>query len=54
MFFISLYVSYIINLLHKFEVALTWDSKTLLIPSLLPMDESVAVNHIKVKVRLLI
>lgn len=28
------------NLLNKFEVALTWDSRTLLIPSLLPADET--------------
>ncbi|XP_003373529.1 putative kinase domain protein [Trichinella spiralis] len=28
--------SYALNLLQKFEVALTWDNKTLLIPSLLP------------------
>lgn len=28
--------AYIVNLLNKFEVALTWDSRTLLIPSLLP------------------
>uniref|UniRef100_T1IVJ9 non-specific serine/threonine protein kinase n=1 Tax=Strigamia maritima TaxID=126957 RepID=T1IVJ9_STRMM len=31
--------SYIVNLLNKFEVALTWDSRTLLIPSLLPTEE---------------
>ncbi|RWS17099.1 Leucine-rich repeat serine/threonine-protein kinase 1-like protein [Dinothrombium tinctorium] len=30
---------YIVNLLNKFEVALTWDSRTLLIPSLLPKEE---------------
>ena len=30
--------SYIINLLNKFEVGLTWDSRTLLIPSLLPTE----------------
>ncbi len=30
--------SYIVNLLNKFEVALTWDSRTLLIPSLLPTE----------------
>lgn len=28
--------SYILNLIQKFEVALTWDNRTLLIPSLLP------------------
>lgn len=32
--------SYIVNLLNKFEVALTWDSRTLLIPSLLPTEKS--------------
>ena len=30
--------SYIVNLLNKFEVALTWDGRTLLIPSLLPTE----------------
>ncbi|XP_030762504.1 leucine-rich repeat serine/threonine-protein kinase 1 isoform X2 [Sitophilus oryzae] len=30
---------YVVNLLNKFEVALTWDSRTLLIPSLLPSEE---------------
>ena len=30
--------SYIVNLLNKFEVGLTWDSRTLLIPSLLPTE----------------
>lgn len=30
---------YIVNLLNKFEVALTWDNRTLLIPSLLPTEE---------------
>ncbi len=28
--------NYILNLLQKFEVAMTWDNKHLLIPSLLP------------------
>ncbi|XP_017772148.1 PREDICTED: leucine-rich repeat serine/threonine-protein kinase 1 isoform X5 [Nicrophorus vespilloides] len=32
---------YIVNLLNKFEVALTWDSRTLLIPSLLPSEEEI-------------
>lgn len=32
---------YIVNLLNKFEVALTWDSRTLLIPSLLPSEDDV-------------
>ncbi|XP_055923849.1 leucine-rich repeat serine/threonine-protein kinase 1 isoform X2 [Eupeodes corollae] len=36
--------SYIVNLLNKFEVALTWDSRTLLIPSLLPLNEDVNPN----------
>lgn len=31
--------SYIVSLLNKFEVALTWDARTLLIPSLLPTEE---------------
>jgi Leucine-rich repeat (LRR) protein len=31
--------TYIVNLLNKFEVALTWDSRTLLIPSLLPTEK---------------
>lgn len=31
--------SYIVSLLNKFEVALTWDSRTLLIPSLLPTEQ---------------
>lgn len=43
--------SYIVNLLNKFEVALTWDSRTLLIPSLLPISEK---DCSSVKVRLLI
>lgn len=30
---------YIVSLLNKFEVALTWDARTLLIPSLLPAEE---------------
>lgn len=31
--------SYVVSLLNKFEVALTWDSRTLLIPSLLPSED---------------
>ncbi len=31
--------AYVVNLLNKFEVALTWDSRTLLIPSLLPTED---------------
>ena len=30
--------SYIVNLINKFEVGLTWDSRTLLIPCLLPTE----------------
>ncbi|CAG0901859.1 unnamed protein product, partial [Darwinula stevensoni] len=30
--------NYLVNLLNKFEVALTWDSRSLLIPSLLPSE----------------
>lgn len=33
---------YIVNLLNKFEVALTWDSRSLLIPSLLPSEEDMS------------
>ncbi|KAB7496364.1 Leucine-rich repeat serine/threonine-protein kinase 1 [Armadillidium nasatum] len=33
--------SYIVSLLNKFEVALTWDNRTLLIPSLLPSEDQV-------------
>ncbi|KAJ4452048.1 hypothetical protein ANN_03564 [Periplaneta americana] len=44
---------YIVNLLNKFEVALTWDSRTLLIPSLLPSEETMRAAHtqlVRVKV----
>ena len=34
----SYYCSYFVSLLNKFEVALSWDSRTLLIPSLLPTE----------------
>ncbi|XP_050296551.1 leucine-rich repeat serine/threonine-protein kinase 1 isoform X5 [Anthonomus grandis grandis] len=34
---------YVVNLLNKFEVALTWDSRTLLIPSLLPSEEDMII-----------
>lgn len=37
--------SYIVSLLNKFEVALTWDSRTLLIPSLLPVQEAAVYNE---------
>jgi len=40
----SVYFSYIVSLLNKFEVALTWDSRTLLIPSLLPLQEAATPN----------
>ncbi|CAB3385193.1 Hypothetical predicted protein [Cloeon dipterum] len=36
---------YIVNLLNKFEVALTWDSRTLLIPSLLLSEEQMRGPH---------
>lgn len=38
--------TYVVNLLNKFEVALTWDNRTLLIPSLLPSEEEIA--HIRI------
>lgn len=44
---------YIVSLLNKFEVALTWDSRTLLIPSLLPCEEDLqlpSTNPVRVKV----
>lgn len=41
---------YILSLLNKFEVALTWDYRTLLIPSLLPLTENEPDNMIALKV----
>lgn len=42
---------YIVSLLNKFEVALTWDARTLLIPSLLPTEEeSLSGKAVTVKV----
>ena len=44
---------YIVSLLNKFEVALTWDSRTLLIPSLLPCEDDLqlpSTNSVRVKV----
>ncbi len=48
--------SYIVNLLNKFEVALTWDSRTLLIPSLLPTEQQMRTSlapdaRVKIAVR---
>lgn len=43
--------SYIVTLLNKFEVALSWDSRTLLIPSLLP-DVEKSQNEVVIKVTL--
>ncbi|KAF7489736.1 Leucine-rich repeat serine/threonine-protein kinase 1 [Sarcoptes scabiei] len=37
--------SYLINLLNKFELAITWDNRTLLIPSLLPTEEQIYTGH---------
>ncbi|XP_043263337.1 leucine-rich repeat serine/threonine-protein kinase 1 [Colletes gigas] len=36
---------YIVSLLNKFEVAMTWDYRTLLIPSLLPTEEDILINN---------
>ncbi len=36
--------SYIIDLLSKFEVALMWDDRNLLIPSLLPTEQDLRVG----------
>lgn len=44
-FYFYFFFSYIVSLLNKFEVALTWDSRTLLIPSLLPLQEAAAYNE---------
>ncbi|KMQ95071.1 leucine-rich repeat serine threonine-protein kinase 1-like protein [Lasius niger] len=41
---------YIVSLLNKFEVALTWDCRTLLIPSLLPTEEDILRNNQIIKV----
>lgn len=38
---------YIVNLLNKFEVALTWDSRSLLIPSLLPSEDDMVSQRIQ-------
>ncbi|XP_054259390.1 leucine-rich repeat serine/threonine-protein kinase 1-like [Macrosteles quadrilineatus] len=43
---------YIVNLLNKFEVALTWDNRTLLIPSLLPAEQDVSNHTAGVKVKI--
>ena len=46
--------SYIVSLLNKFEVALTWDNCSLLIPSLLPSEEDFNTpfsSAVRVKVR---
>ncbi|XP_011493971.1 PREDICTED: leucine-rich repeat serine/threonine-protein kinase 1 [Ceratosolen solmsi marchali] len=41
---------YIVSLLNKFEVALTWDYRTLLIPSLLPTEEDLLRSNIIIKI----
>ncbi|XP_012258936.2 leucine-rich repeat serine/threonine-protein kinase 1 [Athalia rosae] len=41
---------YIVSLLNKFEVALTWDYRTLLIPSLLPTEDDILRNNQVVKI----
>lgn len=47
--------AYVVNLLNKFEVALTWDSRTILIPSLLPTEDQTAYglpgSDVRVKVK---
>lgn len=46
--------NYVVNLLNKFEVALTWDSRTLLIPSLLPSEEETTharITSVKIPLR---
>ncbi|KAH0560147.1 leucine-rich repeat serine/threonine-protein kinase 1 [Cotesia glomerata] len=41
---------YIVSLLNKFEVALTWDYRTLLIPTLLPTEEDILRNNQLIKI----
>lgn len=41
---------YIVHLLNKFEVALTWDNRTLLIPSLLPTEDDIYTPPVRVKI----
>ncbi|KAF6207493.1 hypothetical protein GE061_015939 [Apolygus lucorum] len=41
---------YIVHLLNKFEVALTWDNRTLLIPSLLPTEDDIYTPSVRVKI----
>lgn len=38
--------SYLLSLLNKFELALTWDNRTLLIPSLLPTEDQLRFGHV--------
>ena len=45
---------YVINLLNKFEVALLWDEKNLLIPSLLPTEIESRQKHGRSDVRVCI
>ena len=37
--------NYLLSLMNKFELALTWDNRTLLIPSLLPTEEQLQAGH---------
>ncbi len=43
--------SYIIDLLSKFEVALKWDEHNLLIPSLLPTEQTVRLGRSQTDIR---
>ena len=45
---------YIVHLLNKFEVALTWDNRTLLIPSLLPTEDDIYTPPVRVKVEFIV
>ncbi|OTF71339.1 leucine-rich repeat serine/threonine-protein kinase 1-like protein, partial [Euroglyphus maynei] len=38
--------SYLLGLLNKFELAITWDNRTLLIPSLLPTEEQLRAGYL--------
>lgn len=44
------FIRYILSLLNKFEVALTWDLRTLLIPSMLPVSETDPENKVALNV----
>ena len=48
--YVKIFFRYIVSLLNKFEVALTWDYRTLLIPSLLPTEEDLLRSNVSIKI----